>query len=467
MANLSFKSGSYSDISNLKSGDVGFAFFNEEDKGTIVVKDNSQLYKLMPDPGEASDIYKPLVSLGGASAPAYQTLSIAGGGTGNTEFVPNRLLFYNSDNDKLESSYNYVSSSQLGINAIEMPSSDVNFYVNGESRFSGLLKILNTSKASSSTTGALRVTGGVGIAKNLIVGTTLQTGGMATVNQLKISSTEEVGHLQFSRTGNPSYITAPDRVAFFIGTGTLSLNSCSLVAASNYIAPGKSGGSTLGSQAYVWKESYVENYRVYDFTNKNPGGQFYTTNSSSKISQPTYLEIGNNISEGTVGSRFGILRMYNKYSRYTDLKSKDNNLQNYTLYLPANNGELIYRVNTGDENTPVYNTGDELTPVYVDSNGQVNSVSSVGISAGGTGATTIEAARTNLGFTGAITSVITNDLDPNLVLISNSLGKISSSQVTNTELLYLKNTSGNIQSQINNINANKTQVQIITWEDSD
>lgn len=70
------------------------------------------------------------------------------------------------------------------------------------------------------------------------------------------------------------------------------------------------------------------------------------------------------------------------------------------------------------------------------------------ITQGGTGATDAENARKNLGMTGAITSVVSNDFSAGRAIISNSSGKFASSEVTATELGYLDGVTSNIQTQL-------------------
>lgn len=53
--------------------------------------------------------------------------------------------------------------------------------------------------------------------------------------------------------------------------------------------------------------------------------------------------------------------------------------------------------------------------------------------------------------TGAASSVVSNNLTPSVALISDSNGKISESDVSSTEISYLKGVTGGIQAQIDNI----------------
>lgn len=73
----------------------------------------------------------------------------------------------------------------------------------------------------------------------------------------------------------------------------------------------------------------------------------------------------------------------------------------------------------------------------------------VPIAKGGTGATTAAAALTNLGFSGAVTTIISSNLTASRALISNSNGKVAVSAVTATELGYLSSVTSPIQTQLN------------------
>ena len=61
--------------------------------------------------------------------------------------------------------------------------------------------------------------------------------------------------------------------------------------------------------------------------------------------------------------------------------------------------------------------------------------------------------------TGAATTITSNNLTANRALISNGSGKVAVSNVTNTELGYLSGVSSNVQEQIDN----KTVVKIVRW----
>lgn len=64
-----------------------------------------------------------------------------------------------------------------------------NLVVNGSSSFGGIVQITNTTESTSTITGALRVAGGVGIAKNAFIGGTLSVSGATNItNTLNVSN---------------------------------------------------------------------------------------------------------------------------------------------------------------------------------------------------------------------------------------------------------------------------------------
>lgn len=133
-----------------------------------------------------------------------------------------------------------------------------------------------------------------------------------------------------------------------------------------------------------------------------------------------------------------------------DLNGQDTNYG--TIVLKGENTLFKLMPTPGDANSlglPLVSNGQFSSPTY----------SVLGIGGGGTGASSAGKARENLGFTGAITSVISNDLPTLKVLISDKDGKISSSEITPQNLNTLKNISSNIQDQIDS----KASITIVTW----
>ena len=128
-------------------------------------------------------------ALGSETCPIYldtsgnfqpiSTLAIANGGTGQTTFTENRLLNYNSNNNCLLSTSNFISDTKLAINSTDVPNE--NLYVNGNTKLNGILTttgmvaIDDETDAEALTSGALIVAGGASIVQQLRVG------GMATI----------------------------------------------------------------------------------------------------------------------------------------------------------------------------------------------------------------------------------------------------------------------------------------------
>lgn len=104
-------------------------------------------------------------------------------------------------------------------------------------------------------------------------------------------------------------------------------------------------------------------------------------------------------------------------------------------------------------NLPLVSTGAFTSPEY----------RVLSIQGGGTGGTSQDEAQKNLGFTGAVTTIISNSLPINAVVVSDTAGKITSSKISTSELLALEGVRSNIQNQLNE----KSSVTIISWEDED
>lgn len=81
--------------------------------------------------------------------------------------------------------------------------------------------------------------------------------------------------------------------------------------------------------------------------------------------------------------------------------------------------------------------------------GTITGITDLAVADGGTGASTASDARTNLGFTGAVTSVVSSDLTASRAVVSDASGKITQSTVTSTEVGYLSGVTSAIQTQIN------------------
>lgn len=107
---------------------------------------------------------------------------------------------------------------------------------------------------------------------------------------------------------------------------------------------------------------------------------------------------------------------------------------------------------TGNGTNSVNMVGTASGALYATAANGAPSFGTLPIGQGGTGATSAANARTNLGaqaaITGAASSITSNNLTPNMLLVSNSSGKVAASSITTTELGYIDGVTSNIQDQL-------------------
>jgi hypothetical protein len=71
-------------------------------------------------------------------------------------------------------------------------------YYNGASTFNGVVSIANTSAANATSTGALKVSGGVGIGGNLYLGGYFNTGNIVNITSTNVANSTSTGALRVS-----------------------------------------------------------------------------------------------------------------------------------------------------------------------------------------------------------------------------------------------------------------------------
>lgn len=130
------------------------------------------------------------VSFDGSAKKNAGIISVTYGGTGVNTQTANRLVYAttSSTNTVITSTGHYATSTTLGVNMTTAPSSGMVFQVDGNSLFggtvsvNGITSIDNTTNSTSATTGALVVSGGLGVKLATNIGSTLTVAGATTLN---------------------------------------------------------------------------------------------------------------------------------------------------------------------------------------------------------------------------------------------------------------------------------------------
>ena len=117
------------------------------------------------------------------------------------------------------------------------------------------------------------------------------------------------------------------------------------------ILPKVTGDCALGGVNNIWADIYSGRYNITDSANKYAGGMIYCTSSTSTNSQPTCVTLGNTTATGTAGSRYGELRLYSQGTKYSRIITEDNSSSNRTVTIPALDGNMVLS-NTVDISTP-------------------------------------------------------------------------------------------------------------------
>lgn len=258
------------------------------------------------------------------------TVTTAQGGTGNTSYTANRLVWTESAT-KMTAGYHFANASKIGVNYTSEPS--YNFYVGGTSYFSNTVTgattgsfaqgfaIAQTSGAGagislySGVTANAAPTYGLMFAKTATFGTfggvtsdwatyftmndsetrgwifrrgttnvcsisglgSIWTSSTVTANKLKISNTGGNSHIEFSRQSH-NYIHAPSNAGTIAlcANATLGLATSGLVVSNTAVYPGANNAFTLGTSGYKWSNVYAttlngsHNGNILGVTETNP-----------------------------------------------------------------------------------------------------------------------------------------------------------------------------------------------------
>lgn len=174
--------------------------------------------------------------------PSTQTLKIGSGTLTATNYSGNAATATDATND---SDGNAINSTYFKLTETRAATTSNTF------------SITKNTDSSSTATGALKVSGGVGIAKKLYVGDE------ATVKTLSISCTDKVSHITFSRE-NWNYITYPNHAnsALAIGYGTPgdNTNQQLVILKGGTVRPGGNNTQNLGDSTHIWSNVYATTF---------------------------------------------------------------------------------------------------------------------------------------------------------------------------------------------------------------
>ena len=163
----------------------------------------------------------------------------------------------------------------------------------------------------------------------------------------------------------------------------------------------------------------LEEYNNQDIANSHPDWICYITNDNS----------------GSLSDKSIFWVEYGATS-FSDIKTE------------MDDGKLICcKYNNKIYSSTVYITG-ETEYIYLSCVDASNHTSLMKVSS--LEAWTIENQTNQAAITGAATTILTNDLTQNKVLVSNTNGKVDISQVTTTELDNISGTTSNVQTQLDN-----------------
>lgn len=197
----------------------------------------------------------------------------------------------NATTYKIKATVNGVASNAYALVAADSSHAGI-ITASGTQDIAGIKKFVNTTDSTTTATGAVVVSGGVGIAKQLVVGD------RAIVNRIAISSTDAVAHLQFCRGGLNYIQTVPNGSIGFLPNGKdLSEANCDLVIKAGSLYPGTTNLVGLGDSGHQWQAVYSGNYRSAGTMNIETGAA--ATSGATLTLQPkstTYWYQGTNTS---------------------------------------------------------------------------------------------------------------------------------------------------------------------------
>jgi len=177
------------------------------------------------------------------------------------------------------------------------------------------------------------------------------------------------------------------------------------------------------------------------------GNVITVTDNAVSFDSPDYT-IGVSAASGTATVTLGAESGYGKTDSTFDISSSDG-----SIAIDVTSGALDLTANATGAISTVYDT--DLTAakaVVSDASGKISvstaSATEVGYLAGVTGSIQDQLDAKAATITGAITTVVTDDLTASKVVVSDTNGKIAASSVTTAELEYLAGTTASVQNQL-------------------
>lgn len=205
-----------------------------------------------------------LYSTGTDQQPKFGTLPVAQGGTGNTSYTANRMI-YSESAAKLSASGHYASSDKIAINSTSAPTDT--FYVNGNSTFNGRVILNTTTAASNSSTPSLRVIQNTQITSNDVnhmaqfLASNMETGGANAIVLGKAVSLNQAGGLLYTQGDNT--VASSLSFGFVNNLGLLKITSSGSV----YINSGSSDTLNTNTSELLVKGRIVVDPSYHDTNN--------------------------------------------------------------------------------------------------------------------------------------------------------------------------------------------------------
>ena len=344
-----------------------------------------------------------IVALGNIQTGTWtaNTIQIPYGGTGQTNFTVNKLIFHNSAN-KL------ASTPELTYDASTFSSSIPIIISNSTETYNTL-----------STTGSLIVNGGVNIAKRLYVGGDSMFQSGITVSNLTINGNLGLNDISFNNAQSTN-LSAANIVASNIKVSN-SLTSSNLITTNNTLANTVITSNTTTNAIFSNITSANINVNNIDVVSRlnsttiSNGNLFtfssYTTNINSANTTITNLRVTNASINNLLSTNSTIVNL----NVTTLLTSISSNL----ISLNSTNGTLINITNTNITNTNITNTN------LISSNSTIASIVNTNISSSSGYITSISTSNIQGSGTITIANATTSNISTTNISATNSISTFS------------------------------------------